>query len=160
MASLNKACLIGNVGKDPEVRSFQNGNRAASFSLAMSEHWKDKQTGEKKERTQWVNVVIFDEGLVKLAESYITKGTKLYLEGAIETRKWQAQDGQDRYATEVVLRPFNSKIILLSSKENGGGSQQGGYSKKDEGSFGGQSSAGAGGSFGGESNDFDDSLPF
>ena len=104
--SLNKVTLIGNLGKDPEIRSFQNGGRAASFSIATSETWKDKQTGERKERTEWHRISILNDGLVSVAEKYLKKGAKVYLEGQLETRKWTDKEGQDRYSTEVVLRPY------------------------------------------------------
>lgn len=114
----NRVQLIGNVGKDPEIRSFQSGDRVASFSVATSERWKDKQTGERKEKTEWHNVSVFSEGLIKVIESYVKKGTKLYLSGKLETRKWQDQSGNDRYSTEVVLRGFNAEMVLLDSKSD------------------------------------------
>lgn len=120
--SLNKVTLIGNVGKDPEIRTFQNGNRVASFSLATSQSWKDKQSGEKMEKVEWHNVSVLNDVLVGLVEQYVTKGMKLYVEGAMETRKWQDKSGVDKYSTEVVLRPYNGSLIFLSkSGENNGG---------------------------------------
>lgn len=115
MSSLNRAIIIGNVGKDPEIRVLQNGGKVANFTVATSERWKDKQSGEKKERTEWHRVVVFNEHLVKVVESYVKKGSKLYLEGQIETRKWE-KDGVEKYSTEIVLRPFNGEIVLLDSR--------------------------------------------
>jgi single-strand DNA-binding protein len=115
--SLNKVTLIGNLGKDPEIRSFQNGGRAAHFSLATSESWKDKDTGEKKERTEWHQVAIMTEGLIKVAEKYLKKGSKVYIEGKLETRKWTDKDNHERYTTEVVLRPYSSELIMLDGRK-------------------------------------------
>lgn len=117
--SVNKCILVGNLGRDPEVRAFQNGGRVANLSLATSESWKDKDSGERKERTEWHRVVVFNEGLVKVCENYLRKGSKVYLEGQIETRKFTS-DGVERYTTEIVLRPFRSEIVMLDSK---GGSE-------------------------------------
>jgi single-strand DNA-binding protein len=113
--SLNKVTLIGNLGKDPEIRSFQNGGRAAHFSIATSENWKDKDTGEKKERTEWHQVTIMTEGLIKVAEKYLKKGSKVYIEGKLETRKWTDKDNHERYTTEVVLRPYSGELIMLDA---------------------------------------------
>ena len=123
--SLNKVTLIGLVGKDPAIRNMNNGKEMATFSLATSESWKDKQTGDKKESTQWHNIVIYNEGLVRVVKSYVKKGSKLYIEGALQTRKWQDNNGDDRYTTEVVLQGFNGSLIMLDGKSggNGGGSQ-------------------------------------
>lgn len=112
--SVNKAILVGNVGKDPEIRHTADGRRIASFRLATSESWKDKNSGERKEKTEWHSVVIFDEGLSKVVEAYVTKGTKLYVEGQILTRKWQDQEGRDRYSTEVVLGAYGGQLQILS----------------------------------------------
>lgn len=112
---LNKVTLIGNAGSDPEIRTMQSGDRVANISLATSERWKDKSTGEKKEKTEWHRVVIFSKALVDLAENYIRKGSKLYIEGQIETRQWD-KDGEKRYSTEIVLRPYKSEIVLLSER--------------------------------------------
>lgn len=117
--SVNKVILVGNLGRDPEVRTMQNGSRVANLSLATSESWRDKTSGERKERTEWHRIVIFNEGLVGLAESYLRRGSKVYLEGQLETRKWQDQSGTDRYSTEVVMRPFRSEMTLLDSKGAG-----------------------------------------
>lgn len=121
MASLNKWCGIGNLGGDPEIRSMTNGNRVANFSIACSESWRDKSSGERKERTEWVRVVVWSEGLVKVIEQYLKKGSKVYLEGQLQTRKWQDKDGRDQYTTEVVLQGFDAKLIMLDGKSDGGG---------------------------------------
>ena len=115
--SVNKAIIIGNLGADPEVRTFQNGNKVCNLRVACSETWRDKQSGERKEKTEWISVAIFNEPLVNVAEQYLRKGSKVYLEGAIETRKWQDQSGADRYATEVVLRVFGSTLVMLDGPE-------------------------------------------
>lgn len=125
MASLNRVELIGNLGKDPEVRRMNNGNVVVSFSVACGESWKDKTTGERKEKTEWVNVVIFNEGLAGVAEKYLRKGSKAYISGQLQTRKWQDQQGNDRYSTEVVLQNFRGELILLDRPENGGGGSGG-----------------------------------
>ena len=119
---LNKVTLIGRVGQDPDIRQMQTGDRLANLSLATSEIWKDKATGERKEKTEWHKVTIFNQGLVNLCEQYITKGTLLYIEGKMVTRKWQADDGTDRYSTEITLNNFDSKLKMLSS--NGGNNKQ------------------------------------
>ena len=126
MASLNKVQLIGNLGADPEVRSFQNGGQVCNLRVACSESWKDKQTGEKKEKTEWVSVAIFTEGLVGVAERYLKKGSKVYIEGKLQTRKWQDQAGNDRYTTEVVLQGIDGKLIMLDGAQGGGSGQSGG----------------------------------
>jgi single-strand DNA-binding protein len=124
MASINQATLLGNVGKDPEIRSLNNGSRVASFSIATSERWRDKSSGEQKEKTDWHNVVVFGQGenngLAGIVEKYVRKGSKLYVQGKIQTRKWQDQGGQDRYTTEIVLSGFDAKLVLLDGKEGGG----------------------------------------
>ena len=148
MAGVNKAIIVGNLGRDPEVKLFPNGGRVVSLNIATSETWKDKATGEKKERTEWHRVSIFNEALGKIAEQYLKKGSTVYLEGQIETRKWQDQSGADKYSTEIVLRPFKGELTLLGG---GGRSDSGG------GSDGGQSGGGgyvAGGS------PMDDDVPF
>ena len=117
MASINKAILLGNLGKDPEIRSTQDGREIANFSLATSESWKDKATGERKEKSEWHKVVVFNEGLVKVVKSYLKKGSKVYVEGAITTRKWTDKDGVEKYSTEIVLQNFNGTIVLLDSKD-------------------------------------------
>ncbi len=122
--SLNKVMLIGNLGKDPEVRSLPNGGKVVNFSIATSESWKDKNTGEKREKTEWHNIVIFGEGLVKVAEAYLKKGSKVYLEGQLQTRKWQDKEGHDRYSTEVVLQGFSAALTMLDGKRDGDGGGQ------------------------------------
>lgn len=126
MASLNKVQLIGNLGADPEIRSFQNGGRVANLRIATSESWKDKATGEKKEKTEWHTVAIFTDGLVGVAERYLKKGSKVYVEGQLQTRKWQDKDGNDRYSTEIVLQGYGASLVMLDGMGNGqqGGSQQ------------------------------------
>lgn len=119
--SVNKVILIGNVGKDPEIRRTQDGRPIASFSLATSESWRDKASGERKERTEWHNIVIFNEGLAKVVEQYVKKGSKVYIEGAQKTRKWVDKDGRDRYSTETVLQGFNAQLQLLSKRGDGSG---------------------------------------
>lgn len=118
MSSINKATILGNVGKDPEIRSFPNGGRVASFSIATSESWKDKASGEKKERVTWHNISVLNENLVGIVEKYVKKGSKIHVEGAIETRKYTDKNGIERYATEIVLRPFKGEIVLLGKKDN------------------------------------------
>lgn len=168
--SVNKVILVGNLGRDPEVRSFQNGGKVCNLRIATSENWRDRQSGERKERTEWHTVAIFSEPLVKIAEQYLRKGSKVYIEGQLETRKWQDQSGQDRYSTEIVLRPFRGELTLLDGRGEGGGgggSQGGGYDGGyDEGpSYGGQGGGqgggrSSGGYGGGRSNDLDDEIPF
>lgn len=114
--SVNKVILVGNLGADPEVRALQNGSKVVNLSIATSESWKDKNTGEKKERTEWHRVVIWNEGLAGVAEKYLSKGDKVYLEGELQTRKWQDQEGKDRYSTEVVLTGFGGTLVMLSTK--------------------------------------------
>lgn len=116
MASVNKVILVGNLGKEPEVKSMQSGDRVASFPIATSERWKDKATGERKEKTEWHKVAIFDERLVEIAEKYLRKGSKVYLEGQLQTRKWTDQNGQERYTTEIVLQRFRGDLTLLDTK--------------------------------------------
>lgn len=169
--SLNKVMLIGNLGADPEIRSFQNGGKVANLRIATSETWKDKNTGERQERTEWHNVAIFSEGLVGVVERFLKKGSKVYIEGQLQTRKWQDQNGQDRYTTEVVIRGMNGTLTMLdgASGGSGGGGGYGGGQRSGGGyGGGGQSSGGFGGggqggsSGGGGSNydDLDDDIPF
>jgi single-strand DNA-binding protein len=120
MSSLNKVMIIGNLGRDPEVRKTSGGDSVVSFSLACSESWRDKSTGDRKERTEWVNIVIFNESIGKVAEQYCKKGSKIYIEGALQTRKWQDKDGNDRYTTEVVLQKFRGELKLLGGKNESG----------------------------------------
>ncbi|MGB3179283.1 MAG: single-stranded DNA-binding protein [Albidovulum sp.] len=160
--SVNKVILVGNLGRDPEVRSFPNGGKVCNLRIATSENWRDKTTGERKERTEWHSVAIFSEPLAKIAEQYLKKGSKVYLEGQLETRKWQDQSGADRYSTEVVLRPFRGELTLLDSRGDSGsgggygGGSGGGY--EDSGPQGG--SGGGTGSSGGGRADLDDEIPF
>ncbi|MEO1190394.1 MAG: single-stranded DNA-binding protein [Pseudomonadota bacterium] len=157
--SVNKVILVGNLGRDPEIRSMQNGGRVANLSIATSETWKDRNSGERREKTEWHRVVIFNEGLVKVCENYLKKGAKVYLEGQIETRKWQDQSGQERYSTEIVLRPYRGELTMLDGRSGGQGG--GGFDQRDEG-YG--SGGGGGGSFGGGSgggpDPLDDEIPF
>ena len=118
VGSVNKVILLGNLGRDPEIRSMQSGSKMATFSIATSKRWKDKNTQEQKEKTSWHNIVVFGDGLVEIVEKYVKKGSKLYVEGELQTRKWQDQDGNDRYSTEVILQGFNSNLTLLDSRGN------------------------------------------
>ena len=161
--SVNKVILIGNLGADPEIRRTQDGRPIANLRVATSESWRDKATGERKEKTEWHRVVIFNEGLCKIAEQYLKKGAKVYLEGALQTRKWQDQSGQDRYSTEVVLQGFNSQLTMLDRA--GGGGEFGGNDSAggDFGSSGPgapRKPAMAGAGAGGKSGDLDDEIPF
>ncbi len=170
--SVNKVILIGNLGRDPEVRSFQNGGKVVNLRIATSETWRDKQSGERKERTEWHSVAIFNEGIAKIAEQYLKKGSTVYIEGSLETRKWQDQSGQDKYTTEIVLRPFNGNLTLLGGRGEGGGGpssndmDRGGYDEAGQGGgySGGSASGGAGrggaASGGGGRSDMDDEIPF
>lgn len=156
--SVNKVILIGNLGRDPEIRTMQSGGRVANLSVATSENWRDKASGERKERTEWHRVVVFNENLVRLCESYLRKGSKVYVEGQIETRKWQDQSGQEKYSTEIVLRPFRGEITMLDSRSGGGGG--GGF--PDSGGDDGPppSSGRSGGQPMGGGPDLDDDIPF
>lgn len=162
--SVNKVILIGNLGADPEVRTFQNGGKVCNLRIATSETWKDKNTGERREKTEWHTVAIFSEGLVRVCEQYLKKGSKVYIEGALQTRKWQDQSGNDRYSTEVVLQGFGGTLVMLDGRSGGsggggdygGGQQQGGGGQ--QGGYGGDSSGG-GQQSGGGSN-IDDEIPF
>ena len=121
MSSVNKVILVGNLGNDPDVRTMQSGDKVVNLSVATSESWKDKATGERKERTEWHRVVVFNKGLIDVCDRYLKKGAKIYIEGQVETRKWQDQaTGQDKYTTEIVLRPYKSEIVMLDSKPSGG----------------------------------------
>ena len=170
--SVNKVILIGNLGRDPEVRSFQNGGKVVNLRIATSDSWRDKQTGERKERTEWHSVAIFNEALGKIAEQYLKKGSTVYIEGQLETRKWQDQSGQDKYTTEIVLRPFGGNLTLLGGRGEGGGGggghdDRGGYDEGSQGSGGGglggggsRSGSGGGTGGGGGRSDMDDEIPF
>ncbi|MBV0911970.1 single-stranded DNA-binding protein [Anianabacter salinae] len=167
--SVNKVIIVGNLGRDPEVRTFQNGGKVCNLRIATSENWKDKNTGERKERTEWHSVAIFSEPLARIAEQYLKKGSKVYIEGQLETRKWQDQSGQDRYSTEVVLRPYKGELTMLDGASGGSGGGGGGYQQDDRGydggGYGGGSSGGGGGDRGGyggpaPTGDIDDEIPF
>ena len=168
--SVNKVILIGNLGRDPEVRTFQNGGKVCNLCIATSEQWKDKQSGERKERTEWHTVAIFNEALVGVAERFLKKGSKVYIEGQLETRKWQDQSGADRYSTEVVLRPYAGNLTMLDGPSGGGAGGGGGgtsYGGPSGGDYGGGYDSGPsqGGGMGGgggraPSRDIDDEIPF
>ena len=159
--SVNKVILVGNLGRDPESRSFQNGGKVVNLRIATSESWKDRNTGEKKEKTEWHSVAIFNEGLANVAEKYLRKGSKVYIEGALQTRKWQDAQGQDKYSTEIVLQGFNSVLTMLDGPNGGAGGGAGGGGSRGGGDdwagggggndFGGGSSGGGGGYGGGGS---------
>jgi len=151
--SVNKVILIGNLGADPEVRKFNNGGSVCNLRIATSENWKDRNTGERREKTEWHSVAIFSEGLVRVAEQYLRKGSKIYIEGQLETRKWQDQSGNDRYSTEVVLRGYNSSLVMLDSRSGGGS-----FDRDSNRDGGGMSERG--GSSGGQSYELDDDIPF
>ncbi|MEY4982081.1 MAG: hypothetical protein RIR62_347 [Pseudomonadota bacterium] len=188
MAGVNKVIIVGNLGRDPEVRSFPNGGKVVNLRIATSETWRDRNTGERKEKTEWHSVAIFNENLAKVAEQYLRKGSTVYIEGQLETRKWQDQSGQDRYTTEIVLRQYRGELTLLGGRGDGGGAQGGADSYDDYqggggggygggsgagggygggrssgggggGGFGGGSAGGGGGGGGGRS-DLDDEIPF
>ncbi|MEZ2219585.1 single-stranded DNA-binding protein [Rhizobium sp. RCC_161_2] len=178
--SVNKVILVGNLGADPEIRRTQDGRPIANLNIATSETWRDRNSGERKEKTEWHRVVIFNEGLCKVAEQYLKKGAKVYIEGALQTRKWQDQNGQDKYSTEIVLQGFNSTLTMLDGRgEGGGGGNRGGGGDFGGGDYGGDdygqpapssgggrnagASRGAPASSGGGSNfsrDLDDDIPF
>lgn len=171
--SVNKVILVGNLGRDPEVRTFQNGGKVCNLRIATSETWKDRSTGERREKTEWHSVAVFQEGLVRVCEQYLRKGSKVYLEGKLQTRKWQDQSGQDKYSTEVVLQGFDGTLVMLDGRsgggDSGGGGGQGGGGYSDQGSYGGggydsgpQGGVGGGSQQGGStpSRDLDDEIPF
>ncbi len=156
--SVNKVILVGNLGRDPETRQTQDGRPIVNFTLATNETWKDRQSGERRERVEWHRVVIFDERLAEVAQNYLRKGSKVYLEGQLQTRKWTDQSGQERYTTEVVLGRFRSALTMLDSRQDGGGGGGGG---RDYG--GGEPAsppAASDGGGGGQSTDLDDDIPF
>ncbi|HRO51342.1 MAG TPA: single-stranded DNA-binding protein, partial [Hyphomicrobium sp.] len=172
--SVNKVILIGNLGRDPEIRRTQDGRPIANLRIATSETWRDKSSGERRERTEWHSVVVFNENLCRVVEQYLRKGSKVYIEGQLQTRKWQDQQGQDRYSTEVVLQGFNGTLTMLDGRAGGGGGlsesgqsdyggDSGGFGGDSEprrsGGGGGRSSSGGGGSKGGGGS-FDDEIPF
>ena len=171
--SINKVILVGNLGRDPEIRSTNDGTRIANLALATSETWRDRNSGERKERTEWHRVVIFNERLVEVVEKYVKKGSKLYIEGALQTRKWTDQQGQERYSTEVVLQRFRGELTMLDGARGGGGAMESGGEYDDYSGGGdqvryggtGQSSGFGGGGSGGRSRapvggDLDDEIPF
>lgn len=184
--SVNKVILVGNLGKDPEIRHTQDGRPICNLSVATSENWRDKNTGERREKTEWHRVVLFNDGLCKVAENYLRKGSKVYIEGQLQTRKWQDQQGQDRYSTEVVLQGFGGTLTMLDGRDGagggagrgagmGGGAPVGGMHDNDQsgygggssgGSYGGGGRSGVDGGFGGGSGggsfekELDDEIPF
>lgn len=170
--SVNKVILIGNLGADPEVRRMQDGRPVVNLRIATSETWRDRNTGERREKTEWHRVVIFNEGLAKVAENYLRKGSKVYIEGQLQTRKWQDQSGQDKYSTEIVLQGFNSTLTMLDGRGEGGGGGGDYSSGGGGGGYGGQGGGGSGGGYGGsqggggggQSGGFgggmDDEIPF
>ena len=159
--SVNKVILVGNLGADPEVRRTQDGRPIVNLRVATSETWRDKNTGERREKTEWHRVVIFSEGLAKIAEQYLKKGSKVYLEGALQTRKWQDKDGQDRYSTEVVLQGFNSALTMLDRAGGGsGGGDFGGGDRSDFGSSGPARERQPAMAGAGKRADLDDEIPF
>jgi single-strand DNA-binding protein len=160
MAGVNKVILVGNLGKDPEVRSMNDGGKIVSFSLATSDTWKDKASGERKEKTEWHNVVIFNENIGKVAEQYLRKGSKCYVEGALQTRKWTDKEGKDRYTTEIVLQRYRGELTLLDGRGESGGGGSGGGDYGGGGSYGGSSGGGRASSAPAARDDFDDDIPF
>ena len=176
--SVNKVIIVGNLGRDPEVRSFPNGGKVVNLNIATSETWRDKASGERKERTEWHRVSILSEPLAKIAEQYLKKGSKVYIEGQLETRKWQDQSGAEKYTTEVVLRPFSGNMTLLDSRDGGGtgggtgGGSSDGYEDRGRDDYQGGGSGGGSGGYGGgnrgggapasgsRASDMDDEIPF
>jgi single-strand DNA-binding protein len=162
--SVNKVILVGNLGRDPEVRSFANGGRVVNLRIATSETWKDRNTGERREKTEWHSVAIFNEALGKIAEQYLRKGSTVYIEGQLETRKWQDQSGQDRYTTEVVVKQYRGELTLLGGRDSGGGGQtygdDPGYGGGDYGGSAPSARSSGGGGGGGRGSNLDDEIPF
>lgn len=166
--SVNKVIIVGNLGRDPEVRTFQNGGKVVNLRIATSESWRDRATGDRKERTEWHSVAILNEAVANIAEQYLRKGSKVYVEGQLETRKWQDQSGQDRYTTEITVRPYRGEIKLLDGRrdENGEGYSRGAGEESRGGGYGDSRTGGArsrddgyGGGYGGGSN-INDEIPF
>lgn len=161
--SVNKVILVGNVGQDPEIRTFQSGDKVANFSLATSENWNDKASGERKERTEWHRISVYNQGLIRVIENYVKKGSKLYIEGQLETRKWTDQQGQERYTTEISLRPFRGELTMLDGRggasggQQGGGFGDGGYSAPSNFDAPPQAAAAGGGA---SFDNMDDEIPF
>jgi single-strand DNA-binding protein len=158
--SVNKVILVGNLGRDPEIRLTQDGQRIANFSLATSENWRDKSSGERRERTEWHRVVVFNDRLVDVIEKYVKKGSKLYLEGALQTRKWTDKDGQERYTTEVVLQRFRGERTMLDGKGGGGAGAGGDYAEEEPVAAGGGRNVMGGARGGAGGGDLDDEIPF
>ena len=169
--SVNKVILVGNLGRDPEIRTMQNGSRVANLRIATSDTWRDRDSGERRERTEWHSVVIFNERLLDVAEKFLKKGQKVYLEGELQTRKWTDNSGVEKYTTEVVLQRFRGELVMLSSREGGGAEESGGdYGRSGGGDYGrggggyGGGSSGGGGGYGGGGKrppaDLDDDIPF
>ncbi|MGH6946459.1 MAG: single-stranded DNA-binding protein [Kiloniellales bacterium] len=154
--SVNKVILVGNLGRDPEIRTMQDGGKVANLSVATSESWRDKSSGERRERTEWHRVVVFNDRLVDVIEKYLKKGAKVYLEGQLQTRKWQDQSGQDRYSTEVVLQRYRGELTMLDTRGGGGG----GAGDYGGGDYGAGESAPSGAGRGGGGGDLDDEIPF
>lgn len=162
--SVNKVILVGNLGRDPEIRSLQDGQKVANLSLATSESWRDKNSGERRERTEWHRVVVFSDRLVDVIEKYLRKGSKIYVEGQLQTRKWTDQSGQERYSTEVVLQRFRGELTMLDGRAGGGeggsGGDSGGGSRGGDYGGGGSESGSSFGGAGGGGSDLDDEIPF
>lgn len=168
--SVNKVILVGNLGADPEIRRLNSGDPVVNIRIATSESWRDKNSGERKEKTEWHNVVIFNENIAKVAEQYLKKGMKVYVEGQLQTRKWQDQSGADRYTTEIILQKFRGELQMLDTKSEGGGDRRedsGGYSRSSggggrssEGGFGNGGKGGSVGGGGGRREELDDEVPF
>ncbi|WP_420405023.1 single-stranded DNA-binding protein [Nisaea sp.] len=165
--SVNKVILVGNLGRDPDIRTMQDGNKVVNLSVATSESWRDRNSGERRERTEWHRVVIFNENLAKVAEQFLRKGSKVYVEGQLQTRKWTDQSGQEKYSTEVVLQRFRGELQMLDGRGDGGGGGQGGGYGGDDGynQGGGYGGGGSGGGGGGQApvggpGDLDDEIPF
>ena len=161
--SVNKVILVGNLGRDPEIRYSQAGQKIANMSVATSDQWRDKQSGERREKTEWHRVVVFDERLCDIIEKYVKKGSKVYLEGSLQTRKWTGNDGIEKYTTEVVLQRFSGVLTMLDSAGGGGGGYGGGGGNDEPPSWDGPDSGGSGGSSGGghgPGGDLDDEIPF
>ena len=177
--SVNKVILVGNLGRDPEVRTTNNGSKVVQLSIATSERWRDRGSGEQREKTEWHRVVIFNERLADVAERYLQRGRQVYIEGQLQTRKWQDQEGNDKYTTEIVLSQFRGELQMIGGRGEGGGGGGGGGGSSSGGGFGGGSGGSGGGGFGGGSgggsssgsssfgggssgggNDFDDDIPF
>jgi len=159
--SVNKVILVGNLGRDPEVRSMQSGDKVVNLSVATSESWKDKSTGERKDKTEWHRVVVFNQGLVNVCENYLKKGSKIYIEGQLETRKWTDQNGQEKYSTEVVLRPYRGELTMLDSRSSGDSSYGGGFNDAPSNDFdAGPQAAVASGGAPAQVDEMEDEIPF